>query len=105
MKKVLKQIWSVIFRFIKNKYLFSLVFFIVWITIFDTYNLLERTKRINELKKLRQEKEFFKQEIATYKRQTTELFSNKENLEKFAREQYMMKKENEDIFIVINEED
>jgi len=104
MKAVLKKIWQVVFRLIKNKYLFSIVFFILWIGLFDTYNLLERSARINELKKLRQEKEFFIKEIAEYNQQIAELFSDKKNLEKFAREQYLMKTENEDVFIVIETE-
>ena len=104
MKAVLKKIWQVVFRLIKNKYLFSIVFFILWNGLFDTYNLLERSARINELKKLRQEKEFFIKEIAEYNRQISELFSDKQHLEKFAREQYLMKTENEDVFIVIETE-
>ena len=104
MKAVLKKIWQVVFRLIKNKYLFSIVFFILCIGLFDTYNLLERSARFNELKKLRQDKEFFIKEIAEYNRQIAELFSDKKNLEKFAREQYLMKTENEDVFIVIETE-
>lgn len=102
MKNFFKKIWHWVYGLIRNKYLFSIIFFVAWIGLFDTYNLLERTARISELKKLRHEKEFFIKEIATYNQQISELFSDKQNLEKFAREQYLMKTENEDIFIVID---
>ena len=68
---------------------------------FDTYNLIDRSRNLKELKKLKIEKVFFQDELSLYKRQLSELFSDKENLEKFAREQYLMKKDNEDIFVVL----
>ncbi|HPG73631.1 MAG TPA: hypothetical protein PLM49_05015, partial [Bacteroidales bacterium] len=104
MKTMLLKIWKFIYRLIRNKYLFSIVFFVVWISVFDTYNLIDRSVKISELRRLRVEREFFRKEIDEYNRQISELFSDKKKLEKFAREQYLMKNENEDIFIIINSE-
>ncbi len=101
---MLLKIWKFIYRLIRNKYLFSIVFFVVWISVFDTYNLIDRSVKISELRRLRVEREFFRKEIDEYNRQISELFSDKKKLEKFAREQYLMKNENEDIFIIINSE-
>jgi cell division protein DivIC len=105
MKFSWKKIWIAIYRFVKNKYLFTVVFFIVWVMFFDTYNLIDRSRNLKELRQLRDDKLFFSQELDLYKEQLNELFSTREQLEKFAREQYLMKRENEDVFVIIATED
>lgn len=103
MKTTLYKIWKVIYLFIRNKYLFSIVFFILWVMFFDTYNLIDRSRNLKKLRQLKEEKIFFKEELDLYQSQLNELFSDKEHLEKFAREQYLMKCENEDIFIILED--
>jgi cell division protein FtsB len=49
------------------------------------------------------EKEYYQQKIEEDRRRIDELKTNTENLEKFAREQYLMKKDNEDIFVIVDE--
>jgi len=72
--------------------------------IFDGNNILELTKIRRDINALNEKKEFYILEIENLKKEEKELFSNNRNLEKFAREKYFMKKNNEDIFI-IREED
>jgi len=85
---------------LKNKYLLCGTGFIIWMLFFDPrdlYTQLEHTKELNEL---RASKAYYQKEIA---RETTELEQLKTNpaiVEKYAREKYLMKKENEDLFIV-----
>ncbi len=96
--------WKRIKPIIRNKYFISAFIFFIWLLIFDQNNLLERKKLINNLNELKREKEFYKERIENDSRRLNELRTNNENLEKFAREEYLMKKENEDIFLIIEEE-
>lgn len=83
-----------------NKYLIVFVVFTVYITFFDEHNLINRWQTYQKINQLEEEYEFFQEEIKITKQKKNELESNNQNLEKFAREQYLMKKENEDIFII-----
>jgi cell division protein FtsB len=55
-----------------------------------------------KLRSLETEKKYYINEIAQNKKDLLELRTNPANLEKFAREKYLMKKENEDIFVIVN---
>ena len=59
-------------------------------------------KDLRHLRELNREKVYYRERIITDSLKLNELKTNNENLEKFAREQYLMKKDNEDIFIVID---
>ncbi len=86
---------------LKNKYFLAALFFVIWIVFFDENNLVERFQNIQELKKLNEDKEYYKQKISDDKERLKELKTNNDNLEKFAREQYLMKKDDEDVFVII----
>jgi len=103
MKDKATVIWKFILVIIRNKYLVVFCFFGIWVTFLDTYNLIDRFENLQKLNELKKEVEFFKNEINVYNQQYKELFSGKNDLEKFAREQYLMKEENEDIFIIISD--
>lgn len=87
---------------LKNKFVFTFLIFVVWIFLFDSNNILDRMKEIRSLRQLEQDEVYYLEKIKTDSARLQELITNDENLEKFAREQYLMKKENEDIFIVID---
>lgn len=103
MKDKLTIVWKFILALIRNKYLVAIIGFILWVSFFDTYNLVDRYKNLQDLKELKEEAVFFKNEIKIYKTQYKELFSDKEDIEKFAREQYLMKDDDEDLFIIISD--
>ena len=92
------------FRFflplLRNKYSLSLIFFFVWIMFFDSNNLIERAIQLKQVHQLENDKMFYEEKIKDDRAKLEELESNPANLEKFAREQYLMKKDNEDIFII-----
>lgn len=96
----LKNIWFAILPLLKNKYTLSLIVFFGWVIFFDQNNLLQRTKIVNELHQLEKDKLYYIHKIRTDSQKLDELKTSEDNLEKFAREQYLMKKDNEDIFIV-----
>ena len=69
----------------------------------DSNDLISRFKMSSKLRSLDREKEFYQEKIADVEKDRTELMTNKELLEKFAREKYLMKKESEDLFIIQEE--
>lgn len=79
--------------------------FLGYLLIFDQFNFRAQYRLTSELHQLEDEKEFYKNELHNDSLTYHTLFNNKENLEKFARERFKMKKENEDIFIIVREED
>ena len=87
-------------KYLKNKFLITILVFIAWIIFFDQNNLVERYKSLNELKKMKKNIEYYRVKISEDSLKIHELLSDKENLEKFAREEYLMKKDNEDVFII-----
>lgn len=84
----------------KNKYVLTLLVFMVWIFFFDGNNLIRQFKLYNQLKEIRYREKNLLQQIAETKEALKQLY-NKSELEKFARENYYFKKSNEDIFILV----
>lgn len=92
-----KRKW--IFYFI-NKYFIVGVSFVVWMVFFDQNSYLLH-KQLNEnISELREERNYFKSEIQKEKVQLKKLEEDPEEYERLAREKYLMKKENEDIFVI-----
>ncbi len=91
-------------NFLKNKYILTSLFFIIWLFVFDQNNLVERIRNIKEYKQLLKDKEYYLKKIEEDRQQLKELKTNNENLEKFAREKYYMKKKEEDIFVVLDKD-
>ncbi len=94
---------SRLLNILKNKYVLTSLVFFVWLLFFDQNNLLERKKYVKEYKQLLKDREYYLEKIEEDKRRLKELQTNDENLEKFAREQYLMKKDNEEIFVIREE--
>ncbi len=91
-------------KFVKNKYFIAGAAFVIWISFFDQNSLLDRFKSRIHLRELEEEKAYYKEKIKIENKQLEQLQTDKDNLERFAREQYLMKKDNEDIFIILDEE-
>ena len=87
-------------RYLKNKFFITGVAFVVWIAFLDKTNLMYQYQFQSEVNKLESQKEFFIKEIRETREEQQELLSSPEKLEKFAREKYYMKKDNEDLFII-----
>ncbi len=92
------------FRYLlKNFYFIFFISFLIWMTIIDSNGFLNRFRLSQKLDELRTEKEFYVQEIDKVTIDKEKFESNEEILEKYAREEYLMKKESEDIFYVKQE--
>ena len=98
-----KELGSKIVKSIINKYLIALVAFVVWIMFFDENNIRQNQKNLQELAMHQEQVSFYKHKIEADKRKLFELQTNDVNLEKFAREQFFMKKANEEIYVIVEE--
>ncbi len=86
--------------FIYNKYFMASALFAAWMLFFDRndfFTLLERKKELNQIE---QSKEYFSQKIAEGKKFSLDMRSNTDAVEKFVREKYLMKRDNEDLYLV-----
>ena len=91
------------FKIATNTYVLVLTVFVIWMTFFDTNSFLIHRKLQQEIDKLEEQKQFLKTEIDKDK-ETLKKLSNPKELEKFARENYYLKKDGEEIFIIENED-
>jgi cell division protein DivIC len=98
-----KKVQNTLLKIIRNKYVITFLIFYFWLFFFDQRSVWERMEHENKIESLEKEKAYFIEKIETDKNRIDELKTNRANLEKFAREQYLMKKDNEDIFIMIKE--
>ena len=80
--------------------LIILVALIAMLFFFSDSSLLKRMKYENEIRDLKAQIEYYRNQTEADKAKLNELQSNVENLEKYARENYLMKKENEEIFVI-----
>jgi cell division protein FtsB len=88
---------------LRNKYFLAIIAFAVWMLFFDKNDMLSQYEYRSAVTKLQQEKDFYLKEIAMVKKDLNELDSNLSTAEKFAREKYFMKKDNEDVFVIVKE--
>lgn len=89
-----------VFKVLRNKYISSIIVFVIWISFFDRNDLFTQWERKQELQKLEVSKTFYENEIAATKKDLMDLNNNPAVLEKFAREKFYLKKPNEEIFII-----
>jgi len=85
---------------LRNKYLITFVVFLIWIFFIDTFDIITQVRMNNEFKQLKEQQEFYKAEIEKDSIKVYNLNNNPEEQERFARERFLMKKDNEDVFIV-----
>lgn len=85
---------------IKNKYFLATAFFISWMLFFDHNDLFLQRQRANELAELNETKAYYQLQIDQTRKELEEIRINTASLEKIAREKYMMKKDNEELFII-----
>lgn len=91
------------FKIASNKFVLATIGFVVWMCFLDVNSLLIHLELNRDKAELKRSIKYYQEELAKDKKQLEELTSNPEMLEKFAREQYWMKKPGEEIYLV-NEE-
>lgn len=87
-------------NWLKNKYFLTGLGFLVWITFFDDRDLLTNFHHRQELRELEKSRDHYSKLIQETREELDQLKQDPATLEKYAREKYRMKKENEDLFII-----
>jgi cell division protein DivIC len=86
---------------LRNKYFMASAAFVLWVGLFDENNLIERHQLNSEIREIEKEKEYYLSRISEDAARLKELQTNTDNLEKFAREQYIMHRDDEDVFVIV----
>lgn len=89
--------------FLKNKYLLVVIGLGVWLLLFDRNDVFTQLERRKQVKKLEEERAYYHAEIERNKKEIQELRSDPKQLEKFAREHYLMKRDNEEVFVIVED--
>jgi cell division protein DivIC len=93
-----------ILKILGNRYVIVSVFFIVWMVFLDNTSYLEHRVLNKQLDELKNNKKYFQDEISKDEKNIKKL-NNPDQIEKYAREKYYMKRENEDVYIIEYEND
>ena len=91
-------------KYINNKYFYTGLAFVIWLIFFDQESLIDQYHLTRTLENLDDQKTFYQDEIEHNEKTIYELENDSTKLEKFAREKYYMKKDNEEIFVIIDED-
>ena len=91
-------------KYIKNKYVLVILGLFVYLLFLEETDLFTLAKYKSKVNDLEQQKEYLDAEIIETQRSITELTTDDAALEKFAREQHYMKRDNEDVFVFITED-
>jgi cell division protein FtsB len=87
------------FKFLSNKYVWVLLFFITWMVFLDNYSYFDHRFLDNQINELEDNKTYYQEEIRKDQKSIQQL-KNPGQIEKYAREKYYMKKDSEDIYII-----
>jgi cell division protein FtsB len=99
MKKSFLAYWNQIPAWLRNPYVISISFFAAWMLFFDENNFAVQWKRRCDVEVLSAKIDFYEKGIKETRHELKELTTNPETQEKFAREHYYMKHDNEDIYV------
>ena len=100
-KNEMRQYLDRIPSWLKNKYVLTVLCFGIWVLFIDDRDFVTtHFRHVKELHKLEARKVFFEEQIKTVRKELDQLKSNPATLEKYARERYLMKRDNEDLFVV-----
>lgn len=90
--------------FINNKYIIAILLFVVWMLFFDPKDWATISERQAKLEELQNSERVLTERIKNSRKELTLLKTSAETIEKYAREKYKMKKDNEDLFIIEDRE-
>ena len=91
-------------KIVSNKYLLILLLFSVWMLFLDNYSYMDQRQLNKQMNELQDNKKYYQDEIRK-DIENIKLLKNQDQVEKYAREKYYMKRENEDVYIIEYEED
>lgn len=85
---------------LRNKYLIAIGIFASIMLFFDKNDVFVESARRRQLRDLEESKQYFTERIRTERKELEQLKSNPATVEKYAREKYLMKRDNEDLYVV-----
>ena len=91
-------------RFFRNKYIIAIIAFIFLMLFLDHNDVFVQMDRQRQLNVLLTSKQYYQQQIDQTRKNLADLQNNSAALEKYAREKFLLKKDNEDLFVVVPEE-
>lgn len=94
------KIARILFSVFSNRYLLAITAFAIWIIFFDENNLFVQRQRTQELIGLKTKIEYYRNQVDLTKKELKDLQNDPATLEKYAREKYFMKRDNEEVFVV-----
>lgn len=92
-----------ILSFFKNKYVFTTLGLVIWILFFDKNDIFSQLELRSKLKDLEGEKKYYINEIKNIKDQNVHILNDVKDIEKYARENYFMKRDSEDVFVIVRD--
>ena len=90
-------------KYSSNFYVLASLLFLFWVTFIGSNNLVNHFRLSQKLNQLEDQKEFYQEKKEKITSEREELMSNPELLEKFARERYLMKKQTEDLYVIVEQ--
>ena len=102
---MLKEYYDRLPPILKNKFVLVTLALLIWVAFFDSNNWIKQARLQSEIDDLKEQKEYYLKEIEKDSVALFDLTNNTETQEKFAREKYLMKKENEDIIVIIKDDE
>lgn len=97
--------WKEVLKKFNNKYIIATLIFVVIIIFIDQYNLFFQIRNLRELNKAKKQVEYYETEIKNQQEVLDNLHKDSALMERIAREKYMMKRDNEVIYIIETDED
>ncbi len=98
--EIKKTTW---FKCFVNKYVLISSLFVFWMLFFDDASLTQHITIDNEIEELKEDRDFYKDKLNEVKAELKKVKEDPESIEKIARERFYMKKDNEDIFILVDD--
>lgn len=98
----MKQLLDKIPSWVKSFYFLSTIFFLFWLSFIDSNDLFLQSELKGKQSDLVEAKSFYEEKIIEVKNDREALLNNPELLEKLAREKYLMKKDKEDVYVLVD---
>lgn len=87
----------------RSFYGLTTLFFVVWMLFFDSNNLITQIRNYRKVSTARYEKEWYAKRIEEVRQHREEVMGNNKKLQKYAREKYLMKQEDEDLYLIVED--
>lgn len=90
------------FRFLKDFYKASALGVLIWLMFFELNSIPDQIGNWWELQELKSQKEYYEEQIVLLKKEQASTLGTDKLLEKYAREKYFMKKDSEEVFVLVD---